>query len=116
MMESKSASVSLIVSIHKGRAPEGYTMLLNYIGGARDPGIADLTSEQIVEQVTILIIVSWGSFLMSFITQVHGDVQKILLKPNAPKPRVLGVRLWPKAIPQYQRYSSITSCHSNSYV
>lgn len=32
---------------------------------------------------------------------VDRDLRKILIKPNAQDPFVLGVRLWPQAIPQF---------------
>jgi len=64
-------------------------MLLHYIGGARDPklfgGIDQLTEDQLVEAT-------------------HHDTVQTLLKPEEKDnlPRVLGVRVWPRAIPQFE--------------
>ena len=71
-------------SLFPGRAPDGYSMLLNYIGGAQDVNIKSLSTEEIARQV-------------------HADLKQILLKRYAPEPIILGVRLWNKAIPQYDK-------------
>ena len=57
-------------------------MILNYIGGARDTGITELSDEELVKAV-------------------HEDALKTILKPGTPLPKVVGVKVWEKAIPQF---------------
>ena len=69
-------------ALFPNRAPPGQVLLLNYIGGAKNTGIATQKVEDIV-------------------AQVDKDLRIMLLRPDAPPPRVLGVRVWPRAIPQF---------------
>jgi oxygen-dependent protoporphyrinogen oxidase len=71
-------------SLFPGRAPDGFSIVRSFIGGALDPLAAQMTSAQVVEQV-------------------HSDLKKIILKDYAPAPIVLSVATWDKAIPQYDR-------------
>ncbi|XP_076906434.1 protoporphyrinogen oxidase 1, chloroplastic-like [Bidens hawaiensis] len=69
-------------SLFPNRAPPGRVLLLNYIGGATNPGILEKTESQIVEAV-------------------DRDLRKMLINPNAGDPLTLGVKVWPRAIPQF---------------
>ncbi|XP_078445112.1 flavin containing amine oxidoreductase family [Wolffia australiana] len=69
-------------SLFPNRAPPGRVLLLNYIGGATNTGIVSKTEGQLVEAV-------------------DRDLRKMLIKGNAVEPKVHGVRVWPRAIPQF---------------
>lgn len=69
-------------ALFPNRCPPGQILLLNYIGGAKNTGIATQSQDDIV-------------------AQVDKDLRKMLLRPDAPPPKVLGVRVWPRAIPQF---------------
>ena len=66
----------------EGRAPANFTVLTSFIGGAQDPGVLSLTNDELV-------------------AQVHKDTVQALLTSDAPLPKVLSVKMWARAIPQY---------------
>ncbi|MGB3532728.1 MAG: protoporphyrinogen oxidase [Microcoleaceae cyanobacterium] len=68
-------------SLFPGRAPEGWQILTNFIGGATDREIATLEDSEIVKAV-------------------HQDLCQTLLRQDI-QPKVLAVNLWKRAIPQY---------------
>ena len=68
-------------SLFPGRAPQGWQMLTNFIGGATDPEVGNLDDDQLVQAV-------------------HKDLQRVLLKQDVP-PKAIAVHLWKRAIPQY---------------
>ncbi|XP_019163188.1 PREDICTED: protoporphyrinogen oxidase, chloroplastic isoform X2 [Ipomoea nil] len=69
-------------SLFPNRAPPGRVLLLNYIGGAKNTNILAKSHNQLVETV-------------------DRDIRKMLIKSDAQDPFVLGVRVWPQAIPQF---------------
>ncbi|CAN0885161.1 Protoporphyrinogen oxidase 1, chloroplastic [Linum grandiflorum] len=69
-------------ALFPNRTPAGRVLLSNYIGGATNPGILSKTESQLVEAV-------------------DRDLRKMLIKADAKDPLKLGVKVWPKAIPQF---------------
>ncbi|XP_072979007.1 protoporphyrinogen oxidase, chloroplastic [Typha angustifolia] len=69
-------------SLFPNRAPPGRVLLLNYIGGAVNAGIISKSENELV-------------------AAVDRDLRKMLINPSAEDPLVLGVRVWPQAIPQF---------------
>ncbi|MBD2177818.1 protoporphyrinogen oxidase [Pseudanabaena sp. FACHB-1998] len=70
-------------SLFAGRAPEGWQLLLNFIGGTLDPALAKLSESEIVQAV-------------------HQDLKKTLLRVGTKvEPKAIAVHVWDKAIPQY---------------
>ncbi|KAG9459995.1 hypothetical protein H6P81_004503 [Aristolochia fimbriata] len=69
-------------TLFPNRAPPGRVLLLNYIGGATNTGIVSKSKSDLVEAV-------------------DRDLRTMLINPNAVDPLVVGVRVWPQAIPQF---------------
>ena len=71
-------------SLFPGRCPDGYNLLSNTIGGTRYAAVGVMSEGDIV-------------------AAVDGDLRTMMLiRPEAPPPKVLGVKVWPNAIPQYE--------------
>ncbi|KAI0518595.1 hypothetical protein KFK09_006031 [Dendrobium nobile] len=69
-------------SLFPNRAPPGRVLLLSYIGGSTNTVILSKKESDLVEDV-------------------DRDLRKMLINPAAKEPLVLGVRVWPRAIPQF---------------
>ncbi len=71
-------------SLFAGRAPEGWQLLLNFIGGTLDPALAKLSEPEIIQAV-------------------HQDLKRTILRPETKvEPKKIAVHVWDKAIPQYE--------------
>jgi oxygen-dependent protoporphyrinogen oxidase len=71
-------------SLFAGRAPDGWQLLLNFIGGTLDPTLAKLSEPEII-------------------AAVHQDLKKTILRPDTKvEPKAIAVHVWEKAIPQYE--------------
>lgn len=72
------------------RAPQGYHLLLSFIGGATDP---EYVHRHQVPAITELSPAERAEI-------VHQELSRVLLTQSV-QPQILGEKLWPRAIPQY---------------
>ncbi len=71
-------------SLFAGRAPAGWQLLLNFIGGTLDPALSKLSEPEIIQAV-------------------HQDLKRTILRPETKaEPKAIAVHVWDKAIPQYE--------------
>lgn len=68
-------------TLFEGRAPEGHVMMTSFIGGRQNPASADMTDEQLIDQV-------------------KSDISRYLGIDG--EPVMANVMRWSKAIPQYE--------------
>ncbi|CAI5530600.1 unnamed protein product [Closterium sp. Naga37s-1] len=68
-------------ALFPNRAPDGRVLLISYVGGAGNDAVAEMTHTDLI-------------------AAVDRDMRTTLLRPSAPPPLALGVRVWPRAVPQ----------------
>ncbi|KAL3817841.1 hypothetical protein ACHAXA_004015 [Cyclostephanos tholiformis] len=88
MVSTRSAGLRILAtlfssSLFPGRCPVEYNLLSYTIGGARDEAVGAMSEDDLV-------------------AVVDGDLRTMLLRPEAPHPKVLGLKIWPRTIPQYE--------------
>ena len=79
----RTLATLFVSSLFPGRCPDGYNLLSSTVGGTRDAAVGAMSEDDIV-------------------AAVDGDLRVMLIRPDAPPPKVLGVKVWPRAIPQYE--------------
>ncbi|CAI5493067.1 unnamed protein product [Closterium sp. Naga37s-1] len=68
-------------ALFPNRAPDGHVLLICYVGGAGNDSVAQMSRTDLIAAVDY-------------------DMRTTLLHSSAPPPLALGVRVWPRAVPQ----------------
>ncbi|CAI5497499.1 unnamed protein product [Closterium sp. Naga37s-1] len=68
-------------ALFPNRAPDGRVVFICYVGGAGNDAVAEMSHTDLI-------------------AAVDRDMRTTLLHPSAPPPLALGVRVWPRAVPQ----------------